>query len=137
MTPLTIYLARLFGLGLLLMCGLFAIRPDAYLATIQSMTVNPGLLLIAGISTLFGGLAMVIGHNRWSGGVLTVVVTALGWLTLLKGFAILAAPPPAWRHSTAGWVIPSGFHLVDGRGAGLACLWLTWAAFRAKPAPAT
>jgi len=136
MTPLTIYLARLFGLGLLLMCGLFAIRPDAYLATIQSMTVNPGLLLIAGISTLFGGLAMVIGHNRWSGGVLTVVVTALGWLTLLKGFAILAAPPQSLA-SVYGWMgYPRSFHLVMAAAA-LVSLWLPWAAFRAKPAPAT
>ena len=136
MTTRTIYLARLFGLGLLLMCGLFAIRPDAYLAAIQSMTVSPGLLLIAGISALFGGLAMVIGHNRWSGGALTVVVTALGWLSLIKGFAILALPPQALA-AVYGWMgYPGSFHLVMAAAA-LASLWLTWAAFRAKPAPGT
>jgi hypothetical protein len=79
---------------------------------------------------------MVIGHNRWSGGVLTVVVTALGWLTLIKGFAILAAPPQALT-TLYGWMgYPRSFHLAMAAAA-LFGLWLTWAAFRAKPTPGT
>jgi hypothetical protein len=135
-TALTIYLARLFGLGMLLMCAMFAVRPEVALAAIQSMMVNPGLVLMAGLFAFVAGLAMVIGHNRWSGGVLTVVVTALGWLTLIKGVAILAAPPPALA-SLYHWMgYPGSFRLVMAVGA-LASLWLTWAAFRAKPAPGT
>src|SRR5690348_14216277 len=38
------------------------------------------------------GTALVIGHNVWSGGVLPVVVTLLGWLTLIKGIALMAMP---------------------------------------------
>ena len=34
-------------------------------------------------------LAMVLAHNIWSGGALPVVVTLLGWLTLVKGFMFL------------------------------------------------
>ena len=36
---------------------------------------------------------MVLGHNVWSGGALPVAVTALGWLTLIKGVALMATPP--------------------------------------------
>lgn len=136
MSPLTLYLARLFGLGMLLMCGLFAVRPEATMAAIQSMMVNPGLVLVAGLFAFVAGLAMVIGHNRWSGGALTVVVTVLGWLTLIKGGAVLAAPPSALAILYHGVGYPGSFRWVMAIAA-LAGLWLTWAAFRAKPAPGT
>jgi len=59
------------------------------------MMESPGLVLITGIFTMGGGAAMVVGHNVWSGGVLPVAVTLLGWLTLIKGIALMAAPPRA------------------------------------------
>jgi hypothetical protein len=134
MTQLTLYLARLYGVGLLLMCGIFVARPDAALAAIRSIAGSPGLLLLAGLFALFSGVAMVIGHNRWSGGVVTVVVTVLGWLSLIKGVVVLAAPPGflATLYGAIGY--PGSFTMVMAV-AGLFSLWLTWAAFRAKPAP--
>jgi hypothetical protein len=39
------------------------------------------------------GLALVIGHNVWSGGVLPVVVTLVGWLILVKGLVLLFVTP--------------------------------------------
>ncbi len=136
MSPLTIYLARLFGLGMLLMCAMFAVRPEVALAAIQSMMVNPGLLLMAGLFAFVAGLAVVIGHNRWSGGVLTIVVTVLGWLTLIKGVAVLVARPPALATLYHGIGYPGSFRWVMAVAA-LASLWLTWAAFRARPTTGT
>jgi hypothetical protein len=34
----------------------------------------------------------VIGHNIWSGGALPVVVTLVGWASLIKGIALMALP---------------------------------------------
>lgn len=133
MTPLTIFLARLFGLGLVLMGALFAIRPEAALPAIQSMMASPGLLLLAGLLTLIAGLAMVIGHNRWSGGGVTIAVTVLGWLTLIKGAAIVAAPPQTLSRVYHGMGYPGSFRAMMVV-AGLAGLALAWASFiRAKP----
>ena len=133
MTPLTIYLARLFGLGLVLMCALFAIRPEAALPAIQSMMASPGLLLIAGLFTLIAGLAMVIGHNRWSGGGVTIAVTVLGWLTLIKGAAIVATPPRTLSNVYHGMGYPGSFRAMMVV-AGLAGGALVWASFiRTKP----
>jgi hypothetical protein len=39
------------------------------------------------------GLAMVLGHNLWSGGTLPVVVTIVGWLTLAKGLLLTFLAP--------------------------------------------
>ena len=50
------------------------------------------LVLIAGVFTLFGGLAIVLLHNYWSGGALTVIITLLGWLTLIKAVVLLVLP---------------------------------------------
>jgi hypothetical protein len=38
------------------------------------------------------GLGVVIGHNVWSGGALPVVVTIVGWVSLIKGVVLLAFP---------------------------------------------
>lgn len=136
MDPLTLYLARLFGLGCLLMCGVFVARPKGSLAAIASMMDSRGALLITGIATMTAGLAAVIGHNVWSGGALTVVVTVFCWVTLIKGLAILAAPPEVLAGLYRWLGYPASFRLVMAIGAALS-LWLTWAALTAPPALAT
>jgi hypothetical protein len=35
------------------------------------------------------GLAIVLGHQVWSGGVLPVLVTAIGWVVLIRGTILL------------------------------------------------
>jgi hypothetical protein len=51
------------------------------------------MMLILGVITLAAGLAMVLAHNIWSGGTLAVVVTLVGWITLVKGLLFLFLPP--------------------------------------------
>jgi hypothetical protein len=41
------------------------------------------------IVTVAIGLALVLGHNVWSGGPLAIAVTLMGWATLVKGLALL------------------------------------------------
>jgi hypothetical protein len=36
---------------------------------------------------------MVLAHNIWSGGALVVVVTLVGWITLIKSLFFLFQPP--------------------------------------------
>jgi hypothetical protein len=38
------------------------------------------------------GLGLVIGHNVWTGGALPVVVTLVGWASIIKGVVVLALP---------------------------------------------
>ena len=133
MSPLTVYLGRLFGLSMLLMCGAMAARSESTLAAITSMMQQPGLMLVTGIATMVAGAAAVIGHNRWTGGVLPIVVTVLSWLTLLKGFAIVAAPTSLLGSFYGLMGYPGSFRVVMAVAAALS-LWLAWAAFRARPA---
>jgi hypothetical protein len=95
MAPLTIFLARLIGLFLLLVGASMVAHKPEMVATIAALAGNHGLLLVFGIIALLVGLAIVLGHNVWSGGVLPVVVTVFGWIMLLRGVLLLFLSPAA------------------------------------------
>jgi hypothetical protein len=42
---------------------------------------------------MVAALAVVLAHNIWSGGALPVVVTLVGWISLVKGLVFLLLPP--------------------------------------------
>ena len=71
---------------------MFAHR-QAALGAVGALVVEPGALLVLGFVVLGLGIAMVLGHNAWSGGALPVVVTIVGWLTLLKGLFLTFLVP--------------------------------------------
>lgn len=93
MSPLTIFLGKFLGLTYLLTCVVCMAQPNATLEAAKSMAKDTGLLLVSGIFTMSAGVAVVIGHNIWSGGALPVAVTVLGWLMLIKGIALMVMPP--------------------------------------------
>ena len=128
MSPLTIFLGRFFGLSCLLMCGVLVARPKASLAAIESMKESPGLVLVTGIFTLGGGVATVVGHNVWSGGALPVAVTLLGWVTLIKGVALMATPPRALSAFYQVLRYPARFRLYMAVAFAFSA-WLTVTAF--------
>jgi hypothetical protein len=57
---------------------------------------NAPLLFVVSVIAVAAGLAMVLEHNVWKGGALPVIVTIIGWLTLIKGvFFLLLSPQVA------------------------------------------
>jgi hypothetical protein len=89
---LTIYLAKLLGLYCIILAVALSMNKQKAIATVNEWMLNAPLMLLTGAITLTLGLGMFIGHNVWSGGVLPVTVTILGWLMLIKGFTFLAVP---------------------------------------------
>lgn len=130
MSPLTVFLGRFFGLSCLLMCGVLFARPRMSLAAIASMGESPGLVLVTGIITMAGGVATVVGHNVWVGGVLPVIVTLFGWAALIKGVALMAASPRALSGFYHAMHYPALFRLYMGVAVVFSG-WLTVAAFLA------
>ncbi|MGO9640035.1 MAG: hypothetical protein ACLP1Y_01855 [Candidatus Acidiferrales bacterium] len=95
MSPLTRFLCRLLGLYCILAGLAMVTHRQATVQTVMALVHNAPLMFILGVITLIAGLAMVLGHNVWSGGVLPVIVTIIGWLTLLKGLLFLLLSPQA------------------------------------------
>lgn len=91
----TRFLSRLFGLYCLSASLAMFAHKQAFLDVEITLVHSPALLFIVGIMTLVAGLAMVLGHNIWSGGAMPVVVTVLGWITLVKGLLLLFLSPDA------------------------------------------
>ena len=130
MSPLTLYLGRLFGLSLLLMCAALAARPKTSIAAMTSIAESPGLMLVTGIVTMTAGIAAVLGHNLWSGGALPIAVTVLAWVTLLKGLALIAVPPSGMMAAYRVLHYPARLGAVMWVGAACGAA-LTFAAFTA------
>ena len=92
MSRLTIYLGRLIGLFLLIVALSMLLDRDSIIEMATAILDDRALLLIVGLVGLGVGLAIVIGHNFWSGGLLPIVVTLFGWSQLLRGLALLLLP---------------------------------------------
>ncbi len=132
MSRLTVFLARFIGTFTVLLVVALLVRGSAM---IEAAVADAPVMLVYAIISLAGGLAMVLGHNVWSGGALPVVVTLVGWLILAKGLLLLLVTTEAMRqlfdHMQYGehyylYLTPS---LVIG-------LYLAWAGFTA-PSPGT
>jgi uncharacterized protein YjeT (DUF2065 family) len=87
---------------------------------------RPGAFANGGLS-LAPGAALVAAHPGWAGP--GAVVTALGWLMVLKGTACLLAPDKALRSMAAGAESDRGFRLggVVLMAVGAAVGWALWA----------
>jgi len=93
MSSRTIFLSRLIGLFCLLLVLSMVIHRQAEVDSLAGLLHNPSEMMVLGIITLAAGLAMVLAHNIWSGGVLAVIVTLVGWMTLIKSLFFLFLPP--------------------------------------------
>ena len=92
MSSRTIFLSRLIGLYCIVIALSMMTRRQATVETVTVLLQNSSMMLIVGIITLAAGLAVVLAHNIWSGGALVVVVTLVGWMTLIKSLLFLFLP---------------------------------------------
>jgi uncharacterized membrane protein HdeD (DUF308 family) len=89
----TVFLGRLLGLYLIaISIGMF-VNKRRTLATLDEMARSGPWMLFSGLVATAAGLAIVLGHNVWTGSALAIVVTLFGWAALLKGVSLLLVPP--------------------------------------------
>jgi hypothetical protein len=129
MSQMTLYLAKLFGLFLLIL-GISALVQrqntiDLWVALVHNAT----LIYVVSIVTIAAGLATVLAHNVWRGGAVPILVTVLGWLTLLKGITALVLPADLATQTFAALNYDQYFYLYSGVWLVLGA-YLTFAGFR-------
>ena len=95
MTSRTRFLSRLIGLYCVMVTVAMATHRQATIDAVTGILHSPSMTLILGVVALSAGLAMVLAHNLWSGGPVTVLVTVVGWGTLIKGALFLFLSPEA------------------------------------------
>jgi hypothetical protein len=127
MSRLTVFLARYIGLfTLLLLVGLL-MRGSAI---VEGAVADPSVMLVYAIISLAIGVAMILGHNVWSGGALPVVVTLVGWLILAKGALLLFLAPGALTGVFGEMHYGEHMYLYFAPAFAIG-IYLTWAGFTA------
>jgi len=94
-SPRTQYLSRLIGLYCLLVGLAMSLNKQAAVERVTAFVHNAPAVMFASTLAVIGGLALVLGHNVWSGGLQPVLVTIFGWVLLIKGLVFLFLTPQA------------------------------------------
>ena len=124
---LTIYLAELLGLYIALVGVVMIVRPRAMRDVLVAFIDQHPLLFLLATPRVLIGLAIALGHNRWSG-TLPIVVTLIGWITLLRGIAMWLVPAETERKMVA-YFCRSGPYYTAAMIALVLGLWLAYAGF--------
>ncbi len=85
----TNFLARLLGLYCIVVALFMFTHKAVTVEIVTGLLRSPAQLFMIGLAGFACGLAMVLSHNVWSGGVLPVAVTVVSWLSLVKSLALL------------------------------------------------
>jgi len=97
-------IAALVGPTLIASALSLLVNLDKAQRIVEELSQSPALIMIAGYATFVPGLAIVYFHNRWTGG-WPVLVTLLGWLSLIAG--LLRMLFPAELAALAAKIAPS------------------------------
>ena len=131
MKPLTVYLGRLLGLFTLITSFWLLVERQNTVSTIPALLGNRPAMVIFAIIALAGGLAIVLAHNIWTGGALPILVTLIGWITLIRGVLFLFLPPEATLGILAAMQFERFFYVYLAIPFVLG-LYLTYLAFTAR-----
>ena len=128
----TVFLGRLIGIYCIVCAILMAVRRQFTLDAVTALLASPMAMFVTGVFTLILGLAIILGHNYWSGGALRVIVTLEGWVAALKAVIILFLPTGMQTAYVNGFRLAENLYLYSAVMFVLGA-YLTWAGFRAKP----
>ena len=119
---ITIFLAQLWG-GFLVIFGLLFVITGQLGKTIE-MTDNRAFVISTGYITLIMGLVTVIVHNIWVAS-WEVVITVLGWSTLIKGIMKVGFPEEIHKQAQRF----KKKQLLSAIFTTLLGIWLLWRSF--------
>ena len=118
---LTGYIAELLGIYILLIGALMVARKPAMQELMPRFAEHPAPIYLLGSVRVLIGLAIVLARNVWTGGPGTVVIM-IGWVTLLRGVAMLILPIEterkiigAFKHDPV-WYTAAAVAVVLGAG---------------------
>ena len=118
--------ARVLGPALLIIACAVALRAPDAAKIIVAIFDREQLLWIIGSLSVVAGLIVVAFHNRWSSPS-AAIVSLIGWLMLVRGVALLAAPMLLYSAAaTAGSVLPIRLVFAILALVGLYLAWVGW-----------
>ena len=88
---LSLFLAKLFGIYLLIVAVLWAVRGEEISKVMEEFFTNRPMMFLSGLLALIVGIALAISHSvwefNWRG-----LITLIGYLAIVKGIARVGFP---------------------------------------------
>ena len=97
---LSVFLAKVLGLYLVIVAPAALLNRRHFPRLIKEFSDSLAMVVLSGFVALVLGLLLVVSHNVWTAD-WRVIITLLGWLTLIKGVVRFAFPHKVSRLSTA------------------------------------
>ena len=120
---LTIQLARIYGVVAFTAALAALLSPKRMSLIIADFETAPALVFMAALFALILGLVMVMIHNLWTD-IAAILVSLFGWVVLIKGILLLAAPEGVLRFATASASSPERIRLWGIAALVLAAIFL-------------
>ena len=117
--------ARKIGLFTIVVVAALLVRGSAI---IDATAADGPVMFEYAIISLGMGIAMILGHNVWSGGALPIVVTLVGWLAFIKGVMLSFATPGSVSALLQQVNYPGHIYLYLAPALVIG-VYLTWAGF--------
>ena len=88
---LSLFLAKLFGIYMLIVACLWLARGEVISRTLEELFDNRAMLFLSGLLALAAGIAIVISHSVWEAN-WRGLITIIGYGSIAKGIARIGFP---------------------------------------------
>jgi hypothetical protein len=88
----TIFLAQLLGSFLIIVTLSLLFKRQNGIKLVNDLAHNQILLYVLSIIGVLLGLIVVLTHNAWSDGSLSLLITLIGWIMLIKSILAMVLP---------------------------------------------
>ncbi len=95
-SPMTLFLAKAIGFYFLAAGVGVMIAPQRWQSVMQEMKDQQTLVLLAGIMAYVLGIVILSVHRVW-GEPLACIITAIGYIGVIKGLLLMIFPAPAMK----------------------------------------
>jgi hypothetical protein len=109
----SVFLAKLLGPFFLIVGASVALNVRSFRAIADEFLRSPALVFLTGLMILPVGLAIVLTHNVWVAN-WPVLITILGWLTIVSGALRLLAPRQAMDMGRKLYAKPNVLYVSAG-----------------------
>ena len=109
---LTVFLAKVFGIYLLIIGATIMLRRDYFIAVFAAFRKERLTRAVVAFFELLGGLFLIVGHNHWSP-LPAAIITLFGWVAVIESAAYLLLSDEAVEGilevvNTPAWYVGGG-----------------------------
>ena len=84
-------LSKVIGIYFIIVSTAMLVDMHQFIGYVNELVNNAPLMFVTGFFTIIIGILMVVSHNIWRWN-WRIIITFIGWLTLLKGVSIIYYP---------------------------------------------